>query len=57
MKPELNKIVNPNKAPIPIQYQYASVKNPRELRIKTPNVSFVYGTTLGRNPKSVSFDT
>jgi len=42
----LNSIVNPPNAPTPIQYQYASVTNPRDFRTSIPSGSIEFGRTL-----------
>lgn len=44
VKPKLNSTTNPSKAAVPIQYQYAWGKNPRDLRTVTPRVSVEFGT-------------
>lgn len=52
VKPKLNNMTNPSKAPVPIQYQYAWGKNPRDLRTVTPSISLEFGTAC--NPTNVS---
>ena len=47
MKRKLNSKVYPIKAPIPIQYQCASGKIPRDFKTTTPNDSVELGGICG----------
>lgn len=57
VKPKLNSTTYPSKAPVPIQYQYACGKNPRDFRTVTPSVSLEFGTACNTINVSVTSKT